>query len=190
MATSKLSTEITAPPQTVYTLISDPTRLRDWDVTYESATPITLNHQGEPTFRADRTWANRGLHLTCLVTVSTPSRAFAFTCEGDDGEAVRESFVLAPAGATGTTITRELDIELPGHDLGVVAETTFASAWTDRLVEQAFAHLASLVGRVPDRPAAAAGDEAESRSEDSGSISDTERYSAHAGPGDVPQRPT
>lgn len=192
MASTKISADIAAPPALVFDLVSDPARFPKWDVTYAEATAIRRDLGREPTFEARRDLINREMHLFCRVVRAEPATVFAFVCDGGNGEMIHETFELSPAEKGGTRFGRELDFALPGQDLGVVAETTFAEAQVERSVEQAFARLNALLGASGDTGARPAPDEAETRSEDSGTISGQEEYSAHARPGSVPNpnRPT
>ncbi len=190
MASTKISAEIAATPHVVYDLVTDPTRLPDWDVTYSRASGLD-EVEGEPAFEAERSLVNRGMHLTCRVTRAVRGTLFAFTCTGNAGETIHETFELSAGdGGAGARFSRELEFDLPGQDLGVVAQTTFAEAQVERSVEQAFARLNVLLGASGDAGSRPAEDEAETRSEDSGTISAQETYSAHPGSPDVPDRPT
>lgn len=152
MATTKLDADVKAPIRAVYDVISDPTRLHEWDVTYGTATPSPPDAAGEPAFTVDRTLADRGMHLACRVIEARMPTRFAFACSGDSGEIVQERFELAPGGdERATKFAREAEFALPGEDLSVVAELTYMRTWLDRSVEQAFAHLAALVGDTGDR---------------------------------------
>ena len=191
MASSKISAEIAAPPDVVYEFVSDPVRLPEWDVTYSEATALRRDIGEEPAFEARRALINRGMHLVCRVVRAEPGAVFAFACDGGDGETVHETFELSAGEGGGTRFSREIEFELPGQDLAVVAQTTFAEAQVERSVEQAFARLSVVLGTGGEAVAPAA-EEAETRSEDSGPISGQEQFSAHARPDSVPNpdRPT
>ena len=192
MASTKISAEIAAPPALVFDVVSDPARFPEWDVTYAEATAIRRDLGREPTFVARRDLINREMRLDCRVVRAERETVFAFSCNGGNGETIHETFEFSPGDQGGTRFSREVEFALPGQDLGVVAETTFAEAQVERSVEQAFARLNALLGTGGDRGARPAPDEAETRSEDSGTISGQEEYSAHARPGSVPHpnRPT
>lgn len=175
MAVTQLSAEIMAPPETVYDVVSDPGLFPDWDATYESASRIRPNREGEPAFEARRTLANRGIHLVCHVESALPGRRFAFTCNGDEGEQIQEIFDLAPArDGAATTFTRTFTYTLPGRDLGVVDDTTFDEAMNDRSVEQAFARLNTMFGSIAAAPVHVPGDTGSARA-GSGGFNPAER---------------
>ncbi len=190
MTNAKMSGAIDAPPDIVYDLIADPARLQEWDVTYEGGSPLHPDREGTPTFEIDRTLANRGIHLSCRVIAAEAPTLFAFTCTGSAGEIVQESFTLDPSADGGTTIVREAVYELPGQDLGVIANQTYTQATEERSIEQAFARLNRLIGSSAstDRPAVPG--ETDTRSEDTGTISSEEPYTAHAKDDQPPSRPT
>ena len=191
MTHAQLSGEVSAPPEAVYALVADPTRLREWDVSFGEATPIGPGADGEPTFSVERTVANRGMKLACRVVRAEPGRAFAFECRGSAGELVREAFALRPGkDGRGTTVARESEVEYPGQDLGVVAQTTYVEAVNTRSAEQAFARLNLLLGGDTGAAPAAPADTTDTRSTDSGPIAAEEQYSAHPGSPAVPDRPT
>jgi uncharacterized protein YndB with AHSA1/START domain len=160
MATARASADLPARPATVYAVVADPSRLPAWDPTYDQATAIQAAPGEEPSFTAHRILANREMRLTCRVLQAEPPTHFAFECGGDAGEQVREDFQLAPTNdGTGTRLTRESDYALGGVDpIGVVPGLTYAQAWLDRDLEQAFAQLGALVGTAGVDPANGAPD--------------------------------
>ncbi len=190
MTKAKISGAIDAPQETVYDLIADPARLTEWDMTYETASLLEADRDGAPMFEIDRTIANRGIHLSCRVVAAEPPTRFAFVCTGSAGEIVQESFTLDPSTDGGTTVVREAIYELPGQDLGVVANQTYTEAFEERSIEQAFARLNRLVGSSAstDRPPVPR--ETDTRSEDTGTISSEEPYTAHARDDQPPSRPS
>ena len=190
MTKAKISGAIDAPPDVVYNLVADPARLQEWDTTYEGASPLDRDGEDNPTFMIDRTIANRGIHSSCQVTTADGPSLFAFTCTGSAGEIVQEAFTLTPSQDGGTTMVREAVYELPGQDLGVIATQTFTQATEERSIEQAFARLNRLVGASTsaDRPPVPR--ETDTRSEDTGTISSEEPYTAHARDDQPPSRPT
>ncbi len=190
MTKAKMSGAIDAPPDVVYNIIADPARLKEWDVSYEGASPLHPDREGTPTFEIDRTLANRGIHLSCRVISAEVPATFAFTCTGSAGEIVEESFTLDPSGDGGTTVVREAVYELPGQDLGVIANQTYTQATEERSIEQAFARLNRLVGSSASTDQPPVPRETDTRSEDTGTISSSEPYTAHPKDDQPPSRPT
>jgi uncharacterized protein YndB with AHSA1/START domain len=186
MAVAKITGQIDAAPEAVYDLVADPTRLADWDVSYERGTPLHAGEDGSAAFEVRRTIENRGIPLRCTVREAGRGQRFAFTCRGLEGETVEESFRL-DARNGGTEMTREHTYRLPGQDLGVVSQATYAEALTQRGIEQAFARLNLLFGGGAPDAAQRPGD-TDTRSEDTGGISVEEDYSANRSPTAEPQR--
>jgi hypothetical protein len=92
------------------------------------------------------------MRLVCRVVHAEPPAHFAFACDGDAGEHVREDVELAAdRDGSGTRVTIQSDFDLghaadPSSDpLSVIPELTYTQAWLDRSLEQAFAHLGALV---------------------------------------------
>ncbi len=190
MTKAKISGAVDAPQEIVYDLIADPARLKEWDTSYEAASPLEADRDGAPTFEIDRTIANRGIHLSCRVIAAEVPSLFAFTCTGSAGEIVQESFILDPSSDGGTTLVREAIYELPGQDLGVIANQTYTQATEERSIEQSFARLNRLLGSSAstDRPSVPR--ETDTRSEDTGTISSEEPYTAHAKDDQPSSRPS
>ncbi len=190
MTKAKMSGAIDAPQEIVYDLIADPARLKEWDTTYEAASSLHADREGAPVFEINRTIANRGIHLSCRVIAAEPPSHFAFTCTGSAGEIVEESFSLEPSPDGGTTVVREAVYELPGQDLGVIANQTYTQATEERSIEQAFARLNRLMGSAASTDRSPVPGETDTRSEDTGTISSEEPYTAHAKDDQPPPRPS
>lgn len=177
MAVAKITGQIDAAPRAVYDLLADPTRLADWDVSYERGTPLRAGEDGSTAFEVQRTIENRGVHLRCTVAEASPGERFAFTCRGLEGETVEESFRL-DARHGGTEMTREHTYQLPGQNLGVSSRATYVEALTQRGIEQAFARLNLLFGGDAAAAPQRRGD-TDTRSEDTGGIAAEEDHSAN-----------
>ncbi len=179
MTATKITAQIAAAPAAVYDLISDPTRLHEWDVTYGSGDRPSPGHDGAQTFTIERTIENRGIHLNCVVEAAEPGSRFAFSCRGSAGETVEERFTLR-AKDGGTEVNREQTFRLPGQNLGVITQQTYAEALSQRSVEQAFARLdlafAGGQGGGQGQGVRRPGD-TDTRSEDTGWITSEEDYS-------------
>jgi uncharacterized protein YndB with AHSA1/START domain len=145
VATTRASAKIVAPVEVVFAAIADPRHLPDWDMTYDSVTPLPGDPLG---FEAQRTLADRNMRLSCRVERADPPAALAFACHGDAGETIHETFTLTPdPGNAASRFTREEEFALPGADpLAAIPDLTYMQAWLDRSVEQAFAHLNAQLG--------------------------------------------
>lgn len=190
MTKARISGEIEAAPQAVYDILADPVRLKEWDPSYQDASPLHTDREGTPIFEVDRTIANRGVHLACRIVEAEVPSVFAFTCTGSAGEVVEERFTLTADADDRTTMVREAVYELPGQDLGVIADQTYTQALEERSIEQAFTRLNRLVGSSASGDRAGVAGETDTRSEDTGTISFEEPYTAHAKDDQPPSRPT
>jgi hypothetical protein len=151
VATARTSADISATPEAISAVIADPLRLPAWEVSYIETSPLSTEPGEEPHFTTKRLLANREMRLVCRVEHAEPPTRFAFVCDGDAGEHVRQEIALRPSrDGFGTSVTLQSEFELghtePAADpLSVVPELTYTQAWLDRSVEQALARLGALV---------------------------------------------
>lgn len=99
---------IAAPPEAVYALISDITRMGEWSPECTGGTWVDDSHewfQGANE-RDGRTWETR-----CRVDVAEPGREFTFTNCGFDGTVnlVRWSYTMTPDG-DGTVLRESWEV--------------------------------------------------------------------------------
>ena len=111
----EVSTEIAAPPETVYALVSDVTRMGEWSpecvkaVWAKGATGPAVGARFKAWNRGRRgpAWFN-----TPVVTVADPGRAFAFNRSGPGIGSYTWRYDLTPTSG-GTRLTESYDVERP-----------------------------------------------------------------------------
>ncbi|MBA2754432.1 MAG: SRPBCC family protein [Chloroflexia bacterium] len=192
MTRAQVSADIAAPMDAVWSLVGDPRRWPEWDVTYSVPEPPRHDGAGPGrTIGLTKTEADRTMHLTCEVESRPEAGELTLRCTGGNGERLDESFTVTAGKQGGSSVTRQTEYRLLGQNLGIVSDTTYAEASVQRSLEQAFARLALLVDADQDSstPPDSHGD-TDTRSEDTGTISAEESYSSGLGPDQsLPQRP-
>jgi carbon monoxide dehydrogenase subunit G len=106
------SVAVDAPPEAVYALVADVTRMGEFSPVCTSAQWLDDDHT---TFTGDNVLPDMQWTTTCRVEVAEPGQEFTFTNLGMDGsrELVRWSYTFAPSGE-GATVTESWDV-LPGY---------------------------------------------------------------------------
>ena len=111
------SIDIAAPPDEVYALISDITRMGEWSPECRRCTwakgatgpAVGARFRARNKGRRGPAWFN-----TPTVTVADPGREFAFNRSGPGIGSYTWRYVLRPAATgTGTTVTESYDVEKP-----------------------------------------------------------------------------
>ena len=111
------SIDIAAPPDEVYALISDITRMGEWSPECRRCTwakgatgpAVGARFRARNKGRRGPAWFN-----TPTVTVADPGREFAFNRSGPGIGSYTWRYVLRPiATGTGTTVTESYDVEKP-----------------------------------------------------------------------------
>lgn len=110
---SSASTEISAPPEVVWNLVADITRMGEWSPECvraewrDGATGPAVGAHFHGYNRADTfEW-----DAPCVVTECDPGKLFAFCVPRDEANATRWRFELVPNG-TGTMLTESFDAPL------------------------------------------------------------------------------
>jgi uncharacterized protein YndB with AHSA1/START domain len=127
-AHDSVSVDIAAPPERVYELVSDITRMGEWSpecircASTKGATGPVVGARFKAVNKAGRgpAWFN-----TPVVTVAEPDREFAFSRSGPGIGSYTWRYVFEPT-ATGTRVTESFDAERP---LGKVM-TWLTMKWT------------------------------------------------------------
>ena len=110
-----VSIDIAAPPETVYALVSDITRMGEWSPECRSCrwaggatgTAVGARFKARNKGRRGPPWFN-----TPTVTVAEPGREFAFNRSGPGMGSYTWRYRLEPT-STGTTLTESYDAEPP-----------------------------------------------------------------------------
>jgi hypothetical protein len=124
----EVSTEITAPPEAVYALISDVTRMGEWSP--ECVRAVWVRGATGPVVGARfKAWNKGGRGPAWfnwpVVTAAEPGREFAFNRSGPAIGSYTWRYVLTPT-ATGTRVTESFDAD---KLLGPV-KTWLTEKWT------------------------------------------------------------
>ena len=115
IAHDAVSTEVAAPPEKVYALVSDITRMGEWSpecnrcTWTKGATGPTVGARFKATNKGRRgpSWFN-----TPKVTAANPGHEFAFNRSGPAIGSYTWRYVMEPS-ATGTRLTESFDAERP-----------------------------------------------------------------------------
>ena len=114
------STTIDSPPEAVYDLLADVSRMGTWSPCVPVGRYDDDSHEWFTGSNAigDTTWETR-----CRVVVADRGREFAFVNHGRDGRytMVRWGFVLEPASGGGTEVTQSWEV-LPAYADGFATE--------------------------------------------------------------------
>jgi carbon monoxide dehydrogenase subunit G len=105
------SVVVAAPPDAVYALVSDVTRVGEISPVCKSG---AWNDDARTSFTGTNVLPDREYSTVCRVDVAEPGREFAFVNRGtgDSGDLVRWSYTFAPSG-DGTEVTETWQV-LPG----------------------------------------------------------------------------
>jgi len=110
-ATAQATARIAAPPERVYALIADITRMGEWSPETTSAAWVDGATRAEPgawfegTNKAGRTtWTTR-----CQIDVSEPGRELTFTVHAGGAPSSRWSYRLSPAADGGTDVVESME---------------------------------------------------------------------------------
>jgi uncharacterized protein YndB with AHSA1/START domain len=109
-ARAEVSTHIAAPPERVYDLVADVTRMGEWSPETISCEWLDGASRAEPgawfagTNRARATWTTR-----CHVDVADPGRELAFTVHAGGRPSSRWRYRFEPDGDGGTIVTESME---------------------------------------------------------------------------------
>jgi hypothetical protein len=190
MTHARVSAELEANTDQIWTLIGNPMRWPEWDITYQRVPEADKLPSRGDGFVLQHTVANRAMNVSFVLTSLEPNRSLVAEGHGGEGERIEERFTLDPTDGKLTKVTRETVYTLPGQTLGVVATATYAEATVQRSLEQAFARLAHVLGTATEEHADVQPGGVDPRSTDSGPISPEEPYSSNLEDGQrLPQSP-
>jgi uncharacterized protein YndB with AHSA1/START domain len=134
IARDSVTVEVTAPPETVYALVSDITRMGEWSPEcvrcswVKGATGPVVGARFKATNKGRRgpAWSN-----TPAVTVAEPGRQFAFNRSGPGIGSYTWRYVMEPT-ATGTRLTESFEAHRPlGSAMSWLTERWTGSADRD-----------------------------------------------------------
>lgn len=109
-ARAEVSIRVDAPPERVYALVADVTRMGEWSPETVSCAWLDGATSAEPgawfagTNRARATWTTR-----CRVDVADPGRELAFTVHAGGRASSRWRYRFEPDGAGGTVVTESME---------------------------------------------------------------------------------
>ena len=135
-AHDSVTIDISAPPERVYELVSDITRMGEWS-------PENIGGEwqgggsgnvGDRYIGHNRT-SERAWSVPVLVTVAERGRCFAFVTRPDEGPYVRWTYRLEPSG-TGTRVTEIWDVEQlpPAMQSATQAQLDERSRYTEAML--------------------------------------------------------
>jgi ribosome-associated toxin RatA of RatAB toxin-antitoxin module len=141
------SIAIDAPPDVVYALVADVTRMGDFSPVCKSAQWIDDDHTQ---FTGDNVLPEMQWTTTCRVDVAEPGKEFTFTNLGMDGarELVRWSYTMAPATG-GTTLDEHWEV-LPGYGdfWASVAPNSSVEDYLDTVVDRTHSGMAETLANI------------------------------------------
>jgi uncharacterized protein YndB with AHSA1/START domain len=148
MSVVRASIDIDAPPEQVYDLMLDPSRLKEWVTIHRK-----VNHADEgprePGFQMDQTLHLRGASFKVHWTLTEAERPQHATWEGR-GPAhsyARTSYRLTPMNENGTRFDYENEFKPPGGMLGAAASRVIVAGMPEREAKRTLARLKALLER-------------------------------------------
>ena len=141
------SVTVDAPPDSVYALVADITRMGEFSPVCKSAEWLDDEHT---TFTGDNVLPEMQWTTTCRVDVAEPGKEFTFTNLGMDGsrELVRWSYTFTPAGA-GTNLGEHWEV-LPGYAdfWSSVAPDSNLEDYLDSVVDRTHTGMAETLANI------------------------------------------
>jgi carbon monoxide dehydrogenase subunit G len=136
--------QIAAPPETIYDVVMDPTRLEDW-VTIHQALEKAPNGRLKKgsSLTQSLKLAGRKFKVNWTVVENDPRRKVVWEGRGPVASRARVEYVFAPNG-NGTLFSYLNEYELPGGPLGRIAGRAVAKV-TEKELEGSLRRLKSLV---------------------------------------------
>jgi carbon monoxide dehydrogenase subunit G len=136
--------QIAAPPETIYDVVMDPTRLEDW-VTIHQALEKAPNGRLKKgsSLTQSLKLAGRKFKVNWTVVENDPRRKVVWEGRGPVASRARVEYVFAPNG-NGTRFSYLNEYELPGGPLGRIAGRAVAKV-TEKELEGSLRRLKSLV---------------------------------------------
>ncbi len=138
--------DIAAPPERVYDVMLDPSRLSEW-VTIHRKVNSTGGGELREGFCMEQTLALRGAPFKVKWTLTDYDRPNTATWEGrgPGGSYARTTYRLAPDGDSGTRFEYENEYKAPGGVLGAAASRALVGGTSRREAEKSLQKLKSLL---------------------------------------------
>ena len=134
---------VEAPPETVFSLLTDLSRLPDWStVTLETHAPVPSPLKKGDTFRQTMRILGRRIETEWLVTELDPPHQVAYQATGPAGAQLEMRQTVKDAG-DGSTVAFDVEYQLPGGFIGDLAEL-IAGRRNEREVEHSMQNLKDL----------------------------------------------
>jgi uncharacterized membrane protein len=139
------SVHINAPPEVAWEIARDPARIPEWNTTVVAVKDVSgpLDQPGT-TYTAVSKLVGRPLDVRWRIDNVEPLRRVEATASAPGGGSARLS-VQYGADAGGTTVTVDIDYELPMGFLGDVVDKLFAERSMTRDVEHSGENFKALV---------------------------------------------
>jgi carbon monoxide dehydrogenase subunit G len=136
--------QIAAPPETIYDVVMDPTRLEDWVTIHQALekAPEGRLKKGSSLTQSLKL-AGRKFKVNWTVVENDPRRKVVWEGRGPVASRARVEYVFAPNG-NGTRFSYLNEYELPGGPLGRIAGRAVAKV-TEKELEGSLRRLKSLV---------------------------------------------
>ena len=148
MSRVRAAIDIDAPPEKVYDLALDPSRLHEWVTIHRK---VNRADPGEPRpgFQMDQTLSLRHANFKVHWTLTDAERPHRATWEGRGpaGSYARTSYILTPNGAGGTHFEYENEFNPPGGFLGAAASRVVVGDAAEREAKRSLAQLKALLER-------------------------------------------
>jgi carbon monoxide dehydrogenase subunit G len=145
LVTAKIN--IKAPPEQVYDVMLDPSRLQDWVTIHRK---VNRTDSGEPQkgFAMDQTLCLRHTNFKVHWTLTEADRPNHATWEGRGpaGSYARTSYTLTPNG-DGTLFEYENEFKAPGGLLGAAASRVVVGGQPEREARASLKQLKALLER-------------------------------------------
>jgi uncharacterized protein YndB with AHSA1/START domain len=146
MSLVRASIEINAPPEAVYDLMLDPTRLQEW-VTIHRKVNHADDGPPQPGFQMDQTLHLRGANFKVHWTLTEAERPDHATWEGR-GPAhsyARTSYRLTQMDDNGTRFDYENEFKPPGGIVGAAASRVLVGGVPQREANRSLERLKALL---------------------------------------------
>ncbi|WP_028058878.1 SRPBCC family protein [Candidatus Solirubrobacter pratensis] len=138
--------EIDAPPETVYDLMLDPTRLHEWVTIHRKVNRVDGGSPREG-YEMDQTLCLRHANFKVHWTLTEADRPHAATWEGRGpaGSYARTSYRLKPVDGGRTRFEYENEFKAPGGFLGAAASRVIVGGVPAREANRSLENLKALL---------------------------------------------
>jgi carbon monoxide dehydrogenase subunit G len=145
MSEVRAKIDIDAPPEEVYDMVLDASRLHDWVTIHRKVNKVD---DGEPRegFQMDQTLCLRHANFKVHWTLTEADRPHRATWEGKGpaGSYARTSYVLRPRDG-GTHFEYENEFKAPGGMLGAAASRVIVGGVPEREANRSLSRLKALI---------------------------------------------